>query len=256
MRLFDTHAHITDERYTNDQDEMLRLCTEAGVELIVCPGVTMETSRLGVELANKYSQVYAGVGIHPEDAEGITEADYEQLYEYGKNEKKVVAIGEIGLDYYWKTVPKEEQAKVFIRQMDIARQLDLPIIIHDREAHDDILRLIQTEGKGVRGILHCFSGDMELAKAAMKLDYFISFAGNVVFPKAQELKEVAAQIPMSHLLIETDSPYLTPPPFRGRRNSPANVQYVAMEIAQLKQMDAEEFAYQTLLNGKRCFGIE
>lgn len=255
MRLFDTHAHITDTRYENDQAEMLNLCTETGVELILCPGVDMETSRLGVELANQYTQVYASVGIHPEDATDVTEEDYEKLYRYGKEEEKVVAIGEIGLDYYWKTVSPEEQAKVFVRQMDIARELNLPIIVHDREAHDDLLRLLQTEGKGVRGILHCFSGDMELAKAAMKLDYFISFAGNVVFPKAVELKEIASQIPMSHLLIETDSPYLTPPPFRGRRNSPANVQYVAMEIAKLRHMDPDEVAYETLLNGKRCFGI-
>lgn len=255
MRLFDTHAHVTDERFQYDREDMLQQCFDAGVEYIVCPAVDRKTSEESIAISKKYPQIYAAVGVHPHEAKHVTEEDYAILKKMALEEDKVVAIGEIGLDYYYDFSDKEEQKKAFIRQLHLAREVDLPIIIHDRDAHGDTMELLRTEGKGVRGIFHCYSGSYEMAKEAMKMGYYISFSGTVVFEKSTKLKEVARQIPLDKILIETDSPYLTPPPFRGRRNQPSYTQYVAEEIAKLKGIDAEEFAKITLNNAKKCFNI-
>lgn len=255
MRLFDTHAHVTDERFQYDREDMLQQCFDAGVEYIVCPAVDRKTSEESIAISKKYPQIYAAVGVHPHEVKHVTEEDYAILKKMALEEDKVVAIGEIGLDYYYDFSDKEEQKKAFIRQLHLAREVDLPIIIHDRDAHGDTMELLRTEGKGVRGIFHCYSGSYEMAKEAMKMGYYISFSGTVVFEKSTKLKEVARQIPLDKILIETDSPYLTPPPFRGRRNQPSYTQYVAEEIAKLKGIDAEEFAKITLNNAKKCFNI-
>lgn len=256
MRLFDTHAHITDESYDQDRHEMLEQSFAEGVEYIMCPAVNMKTSEEAVAISNAYTQVYGAVGVHPLDVETMADGDIETYYAMAKANSKIRAIGEIGLDYYYSTDTKDLQIKAFVEHLHLARELDLPVLIHDRDAHGDIMDILRTEGKGVRGILHCYSGSYEVAKELMKRDFFISFAGPVAFPKSVKAKEVAEKIPMDYLLIETDSPYLTPPPFRGKRNSPAHVRYVAEEIARLKGMSAEEVAEITLENGKRCFSIK
>ncbi len=255
MRLFDTHAHINDKRFENDQHEMLTQAMNEGLAFLLCPGVDKETSLSGLALTKKYEQVYGAVGFHPHESKYANQNDYELFFDLAKGEDKIVAIGEIGLDYYYDYSDRETQQRVFIEQLHLARELDLPIIIHDRDAHGDIMKLLQREGKGVRGVFHCYSGSYEMAKEAIKMDYYISFAGPVVFPKSTKLKEVAKQIPLDRILIETDSPYLTPPPFRGKRNNPAYVKYVAEEIGSLRGIDVETISDITCDNGLRCFAI-
>ena len=256
MRLFDTHAHVNEERFDNDRTEMLDACFAAGVEYIMCPAVDRATAESAITLADQYEQIYAAVGVHPHESKDVTEEDYEYFKDMALHHDKVKAIGEIGLDYYYDFSDRETQMKEFKRQLALAREVDLPIIIHDRDAHGDILDTLRTYGKGNFGIFHCYSGSWEMAKECMKLGYYISFAGPVVFPKSTRLKEVAQQVPLDRILIETDSPYLTPPPFRGRRNDPTKTQFVAEEIARLKGITADELAEIALENGKRLFGIQ
>lgn len=256
MRLFDTHAHINDNRFDNDREAMLDDCLAQGVEYIMCPAVDRETAESAIALAAKYDYVYAAVGVHPHESKDVTEADYEYFKDQALHNDKVKAIGEIGLDYYYDFSDRETQMRQFKRQLELAREVDLPIIIHDRDAHGDIMDTLRTYGKGNYGIFHCYSGSWEMAKECIKMGYYISFAGPVVFPKSTKLKEVAKEVPLDRLLIETDSPYLTPPPFRGRRNDPSKTQFVAQEIASLKGMDSEELAAIALANGKRIFNIK
>ncbi|WP_251453884.1 TatD family hydrolase [Veillonella intestinalis] len=256
MRLFDTHAHINDNRFDNDREAMLEDCLAQGVEFIMCPAVDRETAESAIALAAKYDFVYASVGVHPHESKDVTEADYEYFKEQALHNDKVKAIGEIGLDYYYDFSDRDTQMREFKRQLDLAREVDLPIIIHDRDAHGDIMDTLRTYGKGNYGIFHCYSGSWEMAKECIKMGYYISFAGPVVFPKSTKLKEVAKEVPLDRLLIETDSPYLTPPPFRGRRNDPSKTQFVAQEIASLRGMDPDELAAIALENGKRIFNIK
>ena len=231
MKLFDTHAHVNDGRFDNDRNEMLQACFDTGVEYIMIPGVDRGTVESGLALAKQYDQLYAAVGTHPHESKDFTEEDYDFS-------------------------DRETQKRVFIRQLELAREVDLPIIIHDRDAHGDIMNILRNEGKDNWGIFHCYSGSWEMAKEAIKMGFYISFAGPVVFPKSTNLKEVARQVPLERILIETDSPYLTPPPFRGRRNDPSKTQFVAEEIASLKGLDVDEFCEIAFNNGKRVFGIE
>ena len=235
MKLFDTHAHVNDGRFDNDRDEMLQACFDAGVEYIMIPGVDRGTVESGLVLAKQYDRLYAAVGTHPHESKDFTEEDYEFYKDQALNNDKVRAIGEIGLDYYYDFSDRETQKCVFIRQLELAREVDLPIIIHDRDAHGDIMNILRN---------------------AIKLGFYISFAGPVVFPKSTNLKEVARQVPLDRILIETDSPYLTPPPFRGRRNDPSKTQFVAEEIASLKGIDVDEFSKIAYNNGKYVFGIK
>ena len=230
MKLFDTHAHVNDGRFDNDRDEMLQACFDAGVEYIMIPGVDRGTVESGLALAKQYDRLYAAVGTHPHESKDFTEEDYEFYKDQALNNDKVCAIGEIGLDYYYD--------------------------FSDRETHGDIMNILRNEGKDNWGIFHCYSGSWEMAKEAIKLGFYISFAGPVVFPKSTNLKEVARQVPLDRILIETDSPYLTPPPFRGRRNDPSKTQFVAEEIARLKGIDVDEFSEIAYNNGKHVFGIQ
>ena len=253
--LFDTHCHIDDQSYQDDRVAMMERAFAAGLKYMVCPGVTVESSGQAIALSHRYEQVYAAVGIHPEDGATATEEGFAQLAVWLRTESKVVAIGEIGLDYYWPEPSREIQHTIFKQQLAMAKQFDKPVIIHDREAHGDILQLLKDYGQGVRGIFHCYSGSYEMAKELLKMGYYFGFGGTLVFPKSKKQKEMITQLPMERIVIETDAPYLTPPPYRGKRNEPAYVQYVAEEIARLRGMTVSEVQQITLENGKAIFGI-
>lgn len=254
MMLFDTHAHYDDERFDEDREQLLSSLTEKGVGLVVNPGITLETSRMAVEMARRYDHVYAAVGIHPENCHDFVPQQIEALRELAK-EEKVVAIGEIGLDYYWEeNPPRELQQEVFRAQLALAQELDLPVIVHDREAHGDTLQIVQ-EFSGVRGVFHCYSGSPEMAQELLKMGWYLGFDGPITFKNARRAPEVAAVTPLDRMLIETDSPYLTPVPYRGERNDSTYVHLVAEKLAQWKGISAEEMEQITWDNGKRFFNI-
>ncbi|MBE7049088.1 MAG: TatD family deoxyribonuclease [Ruminococcaceae bacterium] len=250
---FDTHTHLDDARFNADRTEIINKIYASGVTLAVNIGADMKSSRAGVLLAKEHPYIYAAVGIHPHDVENLTEQDMAELSLLAK-EPKVVAIGEIGLDYYQNDVPRDMQKKWFRRQIELARALNLPYIVHDRDAHGDTMAVIQEVGY-FRGVMHCFSGSVEMMQELVSLGFYISFAGPVTFKNGKKAKEVAACVPMERLLIETDSPYLTPEPYRGERNDSSMVRYVAKEIAELKNMKEEEVARITMENGRRFFAI-
>lgn len=252
--LFDSHAHIDDERFDEDRDQVVERARANGVTGIINIGADMASSRRSIGLADRYEGIYAAVGNHPHDAKDVQESDYDQLAEWVK-QPKVVAIGEIGLDYHYDLSPRELQQQVFIRQLDVARQTGMPVIIHDREAHGDIMRLLKTEGKGLTGVLHCYSGSLEMAQEVLKLGFYISIAGPITFKNAAKLPEIAAAVPLERLLVETDCPYLTPHPYRGKRNEPAYVRLVAERVAELRNMELAAFAEATSNNVCQLFSI-
>ena len=253
--LVDTHAHIDTDRFDEDREEMLARAKAAGLAAIINMGDSMESSDRSVALARQYDMVYTGVGIHPEEARPMTQADDDLLAGWAQ-EKKVVAIGEIGLDYYW--VKDEEQRKlqreIFIRQLDIARQLHLPVCVHDREAHGDTLAILKKEAKGLRGVMHCYSGSLEMAGELMKLDWFIGVDGPLTFKNAARLPEIVQRLPLERILVETDCPYMAPVPMRGKRNEPAYVYHVAAKLAELRRVSFDEVARQTTSNAQELYG--
>ncbi len=250
---FDTHTHLDDARFADDRAEVIQKVRDAGVTLAVNIGADMKSSETSVALAEQYDFIYASVGVHPEDVTHLTEADMDRLAELAQH-NKVVAIGEIGLDYHYDDVPKELQKKWFLRQIQLAQKLELPYIVHDREAHGDVLEIIRESGY-FRGVMHCYSGSAEMARELLKLGFYISFAGPVTFKNGKKAQEVAKQIPIERILIETDSPYLTPEPYRGQRNDSSMVPFVAKKIAELKGITAAEAAWITMENGKRFVNI-
>ena len=252
--LIDSHAHIDDDRFDADREAVLSRARAAGVDLIVNIGADMASSARSVALAEQYPQVYATVGMHPHDAKDMREQDYQQLVRWAA-QPKVVAIGEIGLDYHYDLSPRPVQQEVFLRQLDIARQTGKPFVVHEREAHADTFEIIRSAAKGLEGVFHCFSGSVETARQYLKLGFYVSIAGPVTFPKSAKTKEVARYVPLDRLLVETDSPYLTPQAFRGRRNEPAYVRLVAEEIASLRELPLEELARATSENACRLFRI-
>lgn len=255
MKPFDTHAHLYDKAFDRDRDEVLARTLEA-VDYVVIPSENYETSQKAVRLAETYGPVYGAVGIHPHETKYASEEILQKIGDLAQL-PKVKAIGEIGLDYHFFYSDKETQQKWFARQIELARDLDLPFLIHDREAHGDTLSILKKhKNSRMRGIMHCFSGSVETAEELMKLGFYISFAGPLVFPNSRRLKEAAREIPLDRLLIETDSPYLTPPPHRGERNEPANVIYVAEEIARLKGISVETVVEETRKNGLSIYGIK
>ncbi len=257
IRFFDSHAHINLPHYDNDREEVIKNMFAIGVEKIVIPGVDIETINSAIALAEIYpNQIFTGIGYHPTDSIKWNDQLYEQLKNLAKK-KCVVAVGEIGLDYHWDTSPKDIQYQVLKLQIDLAKELDLPVIIHTRDSLDDTLQiLIDSQADKVGGIFHCFSGDLEFAKKCIDIGFYISFAGNITFKNAQNLRDVAKEISLENILIETDSPYLTPMPNRGKRNEPSNVQFVAKQIAELKNISIEEVAEQTYLNAMKIFKIK
>ena len=254
--IFDTHAHYDDEAFDADRETLLASMPEHGVGLILDPGCDLESSRRAVELARTYPHVYAAVGWHPENCAPYTEDSLDALRAWAR-EPKVVAIGEIGLDYYWE---KDEdrralQRRIFIRQLDLARELHMPVCIHDRDAHGDTLAILKKEGKGIRGVLHCYSGSYEMARELIKMGWYIGVDGPLTFKNAAKLPEIVKAVPMERLLVETDAPYMAPVPMRGKRNEPAYVRFVAEKVAELRGMTLEEVAARTTENAVRLYGL-
>ena len=251
---FDTHTHLDDKKFNEDRDELIASLKDEGISLLVNIGADMKSSKRSIELAEKYDFIYASVGVHPSDTKDMTERDIELLEEMAHH-KKVVAIGEIGLDYYWNEPCAEVQKEWFEKQLRLAKKLNMPYIIHDRDAHSDTLEIIKKVDY-TNGVMHCFSGSAEMAKEVIKMGMYVSLSGTVTFKNAKKTKEVAEVVPIDRLLIETDSPYLTPEPFRGMRNNSAYVRYTAEEIAYIRGMTTEEIAKITMDNGKRFYNIK
>lgn len=253
--LFDTHAHYDDERFDGDRDALLASMPERGVELIVNPGCTVKTSRTAVELAARFAHVYAAVGIHPENCHDFTPAQIDDLRALAAR-PKVVAIGEIGLDYYWEqNPPREFQQEVFRDQLALAQELGLPVIVHDRDAHADCLAIVK-EFPQVRGVFHCFSGSVEIAQELIKRGWYLGFDGPLTYKNAKKTVEVAKIVPLDRVLLETDSPYMAPVPVRGTRNDSRNVSHIAAKFAEIRGMSTDEIIALTNENGRRFFGIQ
>lgn len=253
--LFDTHTHLDAAQFDGDREEVIARAVEHGVTRMINVGFNRETIPSTMKLAETYDFIYAAVGWHPQDAITMKDGDLEWIAELCGH-KKVVAIGEIGLDYYWDTSPKDVQHAVFRKQIGLARSLNMPIVIHNRDAHEDVIRILREEkASEVGGVMHSFSGSWETAKMCLDLGFHISFGGPITFKNAKQPKEVLKQVPNDRLLIETDSPYLTPHPFRGKRNESAHVRLVAEMAAELKGISLEELAEITTKNGLELFGI-
>ncbi len=255
--LFDTHAHLNDEKFVEDRDEVIRRAQEEwGVSLILNVGFNRETILATMDLVEKYDFIYASVGWHPHDAGSFTGEELKWLRSLAKH-PKVVALGEMGLDYYWDNAPREVQKEVFRQQIRLAREVQLPIVIHDRDAHEDVLHILREENaKEVGGVMHCFSGDLAFMEACLELNFYIGLGGPVTFKNAKLPKEIAKNVPDNRLLIETDCPYLAPHPYRGKRNETGYVHLVAKQIAKLRGISYEQLAERTMENGKRLFGIK
>jgi TatD DNase family protein len=254
MRLIDTHCHLQAEQFDADRAQALDRAREAGVVRLIEIGYDLATSRAAVALADSHDEVYAAVGWQPHYAEQVDEAAIEAIAALARH-PKVVAIGEIGLDYHWMQAPPEAQERLFRRQLALARALDLPVVIHSRDAQDDTVRVLRDAARGQPGVMHSFSGGWAYAEACLEVGFLLSLSGPLTFPKSVELHEVARRAPLDRLLIETDSPYLSPHPLRGRRNEPANVRLVAERLAALRELEQGELAAQVWRNACALFGL-
>ena len=253
--LFDTHAHLDDDRFDEDRKQIIEKCKEEGVELILNAASNLQTSLSSIALAKEHDFIYASVGVHPHDAKSMDSKSIDILRDLAAN-PRVKAIGEIGLDYHYDFSPRDVQKQRFKEQIDLAKQLKLPIIVHDRESHGDIMDIFgKMDVSGMGGVLHSFSGSVEMARECLKLGFYLSISGPLTFKNNIKTVEVVREVPLDMLLIETDSPYLTPAPYRGQRNYPGYVRYVAEKIAEIKGLSFEEVAKKTLENGKRLFNI-
>ncbi|QSZ27432.1 TatD family hydrolase [Aceticella autotrophica] len=252
--LVDSHAHLEDEKFNDDREEIIKRCQKE-LTFLINVGSNIDTSKKSIELSKKYDFIYASVGIHPQySQQEINKIN--MIEELAKN-KKVVAIGEIGLDYHYEEPAKEFQKQVFTEHIRLAKKLKLPVIIHDREAHKDVLEIIKKEwDKELKGVFHSYSGSVEMAFQCIEMNFYISLAGPVTFKNARKTVEVAEKIPIDKLLIETDSPYLTPEPLRGKRNDPTNVKYVAKKIAEIRNKNFEEISEKTAENAQKLFNIK
>jgi TatD DNase family protein len=255
LGLIDTHVHLDIPPLAEDQSGAISRAEKAGVCQIITIGIDLASSKRNVELAKQFPQVYAAVGIHPHDVKGASNEAYKELLELA-GISNVVAWGEIGLDFVKEYSPRDLQRKAFCHQIQLARQVDLPVIIHDRNAHAETVEILRKEASGtLRGVMHCFSGDVKVAKKVLDLGFFISVTGVVTFPKAKVVKEVVRYVPLERLLIETDSPFLSPVPYRGKPNEPARVVHVAEEIARIKEVPLEEVARCTSANARDLFRL-
>jgi TatD DNase family protein len=252
--LIDSHAHLDMDDFDADRDQVIKRAVQEGVARIVTIGTDLTSSRKAIEIAKKYGFIYATVGYHPHNADEADPRDLEKLRALA-SEPKVVAWGEIGLDFFRRHSPPEKQVKAFERQLDIASEQGLPVIIHDRDAHADLLRILKSRKRQYRGVIHCFSGNYDLAMDLIELGFCISFPGTVTYKNAVDAQAAAARIPLERLLVETDCPYLTPVPFRGKRNEPFYVKHTAEKIAQLRKLDFEELAQATSANTIRLFNL-
>lgn len=258
MELFDSHAHLDDEKFENDREELIQKIKEEGVTKLISAGYSLEASKVAKELANKYDFIYATSGISPNDIPQTEEELWimlDQIKKIASQSKKIVAIGEIGLDYYWNQDNKKLQKLAFIKQIELANELKLPIVIHTRDAIMDTIEILKQNEVVLKGVFHCCPLNRELVKEALKLGFYISFAGPVTFKNSKNADEIIAMVPNERMLIETDSPYLSPEPLRGRRNDSRNVKYVAQKIADVKGLELEDVASITYQNAERIFGI-
>ena len=252
MPYFETHAHYTDRAFERDREALLAAFPNQGISAVIVPGVDVPTSEAALALAARFDHVFAAVGIHPEDCEGCGDADFAAI-EALCAAPKAVAIGEIGLDYYWaENPPRDFQQEIFRRQLALAQRLDLPVIVHDREAHGDCLAIVK-EFPQVRGVFHCYSGSPEMAEELVKGGWYLGFDGPITYKNARRAPEVIAAIPNERILLETDSPYLSPVPFRGKRNDSRNLPYIAAKVAEWKGLSVAEVCALTEANAKRLF---
>lgn len=253
--IFDSHAHYDDESFNEDRENVIKEIRENGVINVLNCGASMEGARDSFKLANKYDFFYAAVGIHPENAYELTEENYEEIKEMTKN-PKVRAIGEIGLDYYWEeNPPREKQKEVFRKQMELAKELNMPVVIHDRDAHGDTLEIMK-EFPEVKGVVHCFSGSVEFARECLRLGYYIGFTGVVTFKNSKKIVEVAKEVPLDRMLVETDAPYMAPTPNRGKRNRSDYIKFIIEKIAEVKELSVEEVSNATIENAKNLLKIK
>jgi TatD DNase family protein len=257
LGLIDSHAHIQGAAYAAEVDEVIKRAGKAGVEKIIVVGGAGELSsnQAAIALADSYGNLYATVGMHPHDAKDVGEAELEKLQEL-TNRPKVIAVGETGLDFYYNHSPHDVQRDIFRRFIRMARETGLPLVVHERDAHKDVAELLRSEGAGkISGVIHCFTGDYQAARNYLDLGFYLSFTGIITFKNAQPLREVVRKVPLERMFVETDSPYLTPVPHRGKRNEPAYVRFVAETVAQLKALTLEEVARVTTDNVRQLFRI-
>ena len=252
--LFDTHAHMDDVAFDGDREELLGSLPEKGVCLVMNPGCSLASSRNVSELTKKYDYIYGAVGSHPDAADEVDSAVIDEYRELCKQNDKITAIGEIGLDYHYEDIPREIQQKAFRAQMELARELGLPVIVHEREAHEDGMKIVD-EFPDVKGVFHCYSGSAEMAKELVKRGWYIGFTGVLTFKNARKAVEVAASIPLERIVIETDCPYMAPEPFRGKRNDPGKIYRMAEKLAEIRGISVEEVHAATYENGKRLYRI-
>lgn len=260
MRLFDSHAHYDDEKFEEDRDDVIQSIYNSGVDKFISAGYSLESSKNAIKLANKYEFIFTTVGISPNDVKTTIQETIEDIAELQRiiikeENKKIVGIGEIGLDYYWNKENKDIQKQAFIKQIELANKLNLPITIHTREAVADTLEILKQHPVNKKGVFHCCPLNRELVKEALKLGFYISFAGPVTFKNSKNAQEIVEMVPNDRMLIETDSPYLAPEPVRGTRNDSRNVKYIAEKIASIKQLQVEEIAEITYQNTLRIFNI-
>ena len=252
--IFDTHAHMDDRAFDQDRDSLLSRLPEEGIALLMNPGCSLASSQAAVSLSNQYSYIYAAVGSHPDAADEVNDGVLEQYRALCRDNPKVKAIGEIGLDYHYEDIPRDIQKRSFRAQMGLARELNLPVIVHEREAHEDGMKIVE-EFPSVTGVFHCYSGSLEMAKWLIERGWYIGFGGVLTFKNARKALEVAGNIPLERIVLETDCPYMAPEPFRGRRNDPRKLYRVAEKLAQLRGMTVEEVQAMTLENGKALYRI-
>lgn len=250
--LIDTHAHLIDEKYEENRSEIIEGLQNNRMEILINPAVDLDTSRKGIQLAESWNFIFAAVGYHPHEARHASEEDLKEIEKLSTH-PKVVAIGEIGLDYHYDFSPREIQQEIYEKQIDIAKRQKLPIIIHSREAHQDTFDILERNKEGLAGVLHSYSGSWEMAKRYLDLGFYLSISGPITFKNAHKLPEVAEKVPLDRILIETDSPYLTPAPYRGKVNNPAYVRYVAEEICRLRNIKFEELLLQIKENTLALF---
>lgn len=253
--LFDTHAHLDDRAFDLDREAMIAALPEAGVNLVMNPGCSLASSQAACDLARKYAFLYAAVGSHPDAADEVNDEVLETYRRLCRENPKVKAIGEIGLDYHYEDIPRDIQQQAFRAQMALARELDLPVIVHEREAHQDGMAIVE-EFPEVTGVFHCYSGSLEMAKWLIARGWYIGFTGVLTFKNARKAVEVAANIPLDRIVLETDCPYMSPEPYRGKRNDPSRLPFMAQKLAEIRGITPEEVARITTENGKRLYRMD
>ena len=252
--LFDTHAHLNDEAFNADREALLAGLQEKGIGLVMNAGCSLEASREVVQMAKQYPWLYAAVGSHPDSADEVNEEVLEEYRKLCKLNPEVKAIGEIGLDYHYEDIPREIQQKAFRLQMELARELDLPVIVHERDAHEDGMAIVR-EFPTVKGVFHCYSGSAEMARQLVEMGWYIGFTGVLTFKNARKAVETAASIPLDRIVLETDCPYMAPEPFRGKRNDPGYLYRMAQQLAAIRGITPQEAAAITTENGKKLYRI-